>query len=114
MPNPVVFFEIAGRDGERLRPFYQELFGWSFKSSDSEGYCEMDSTPAGIPGALHEERNGPVETLIYVQVPDLAGALAAAERLGGKTIVPPTAALGQRRLAQFEDPEGNIIGLIEG
>jgi uncharacterized protein len=114
LPNPVVFFEIAGRDGERLRPFYQELFGWSFKPSDSDGYCELDPGAGGVPGALHEERNGPVETLIYVQVPDLGGALEAAERLGGKTIVPPTEAVAQRRIAQFEDPEGNIIGLVEG
>lgn len=114
MSNPVVFFEIAGRDGERLRPFYQELFGWSFQSSDSDGYSELESVSGGIRGALHEERHGPVETLIYVQVSDLSGALETAERLGGKTIVPPTEAVGQRRIAQFEDPEGNIIGLVEG
>ena len=68
----------------------------------------------GIGGLLHEERNGPVETLIYVQVPDLQKALNAAEKLGGKTIVPPTSTVGSRRIAQFEDPEGNIIGLVQG
>jgi uncharacterized protein len=114
LPNPVVFFEIAGRDGERLRPFYQELFGWSFAPSDSDGYSMLDTGPGGLRGALHEEQHGPVETLVYVQVPDLRGALESAERLGGKTIVPPTESAGQRRIAQFEDPEGNIIGLVEG
>ncbi len=114
MPNPVVLFEIAGRDGERLRPFYQQLFGWNFASAGSDGYSELDLPGGGIRGALHEEQHGPVETLIYVQVPNLAGALENAERLGGKTIVPPTEAFGQRRIAQFEDPEGNIIGLVEG
>ena len=36
------------------------------------------------------------------------------EELGGKTIVPPTEAAGSRKIAQFEDPEGNIIGLVQG
>lgn len=114
MPNPVVLFEIAGRDGERLRPFYKQLFGWTFSSADAGGYSELDAVGGGLGGAFHQEQHGPVETLIYVQVPDLVGALASAERLGGKTIVPPTAGFGKRRIAQFEDPEGNIIGLVEG
>lgn len=49
-----------------------------------------------------------------MQVPDLQRALATAEELGGKTIVPPTSTVGSRRIAQFEEPEGNIIGLVEG
>ena len=28
MPNPVVSFEIRGRDAARLRTFYAEVFGW--------------------------------------------------------------------------------------
>ena len=30
MGQPVVHFEIIGKDGERLRSYYSELFGWEF------------------------------------------------------------------------------------
>ena len=49
-----------------------------------------------------------------MRVPDLAKALADAEELGGKTIVPPTITVGSRRIAQFEEHEGNIIGRVQG
>ena len=28
MANPVVHFEVLGKDGERLQQFYRDLFGW--------------------------------------------------------------------------------------
>ncbi len=31
MPNPVVSFEIRGRDAARLRAFYAEVFGWQIE-----------------------------------------------------------------------------------
>ena len=30
MGQPVVHFEIVGKDGEKLRSYYSELFGWEF------------------------------------------------------------------------------------
>ena len=115
MDNIIGFFEIACQDGARQRQFYEKLFDWSFTPSDSNGYSQIEGgAEDGVGGLLHEEQHGPIETLIYVQVPDLQKALDAAERLGGKTIVPPTEAVGARRIAQFEDPEGNIIGLVQG
>ena len=65
-------------------------------------------------GVLHDEEHGPIETLIYVTVPDLTKALKQAESLGGKAIVSPTTVLGSKRIAQFEDPEGNVVGLVQG
>ena len=31
MPNPVVHFEVLGRDPERLRTFYADAFGWEIE-----------------------------------------------------------------------------------
>ena len=113
--NTIGFFEIACQDGATLRQFYRRLFDWQFAPCDESGYSQIrGGMDGGVAGALREEENGPIETLIYVQVPDLEKALGAAEQLGGKTVVPPTEAAGSRRIAQFEDPEGNIIGLVQG
>ncbi len=115
MGNSIGFFEIAGRDGVKMREFYQKLFDWEFAPSDGEGYSQIEGEQdEGVAGMLHEEQHGPIETLIYVRVPNLQKALDAAEKLGGKTIVPPTESVGSRHIAQFEDPEGNIIGLVQG
>jgi uncharacterized protein len=32
MGQPVVHFEVVGSDGEKLRAYYAELFGWEFQS----------------------------------------------------------------------------------
>ena len=115
MDSIIGLFEIACRDGVELRQFYERVFNWRFTQPDGAGYSQIDDgTENGVGGVLHEEQHGPIETLIYVRVPDLQKALDAAERLGGKTILPPTSTVGSRRIAQFEDPEGNIIGLVQG
>jgi hypothetical protein len=47
-------------------------------------------------------------------VADPAAALKNAERLGGKTVMPPQDIPGGPQIAQFADPEGNVIGLVKG
>lgn len=114
MGQPVVQFEIAGRNGQKLREFYGYLFDWKIEKSDPSGIGAVKTSgKGGIDGSIREESNGPVETLIYVQVQDLEATLTRVEKLGGKTIVPPTES-SDRRWAQFEDPEGHIIGLVQG
>jgi predicted enzyme related to lactoylglutathione lyase len=41
-------------------------------------------------------------------------ALDRVERLGGKTVLPPTEVPGGPKLAMFADPAGNITGLFLG
>ena len=45
----------------------------------------------------------------YVEVADPAAARRKAERLGGKTVMPPHDVPGGAQIAQFADPEGNVI-----
>ncbi|MGW3965477.1 VOC family protein [Amycolatopsis sp. NPDC005003] len=50
--------------------------------------------------------------VFYVGVPDVAAALAEAERLGGTRRMGPDRAPGRDLVvAHFADPEGNLIGL---
>jgi len=49
---------------------------------------------------------------VYVRVENLQATLDRAERLGGKTVVPPTEVPGGPRLAMFADPAGNVTGLL--
>jgi predicted enzyme related to lactoylglutathione lyase len=46
-------------------------------------------------------------------VPDLQAALNKAEKLGGKTLMPPMDVPDGPSIAQFTDPAGNRIGLVK-
>ena len=67
----------------------------------------------GIHGGLGPSQDGANRVSIYVQVEDLDAALAKAESLGGKTILPPSLVPGGPKLAKFADPAGNITGLFQ-
>ena len=92
MMNPVVWFEVRGQDADKLRSFYGELLGWSF---------------LGIGRATGGGRGW---VTFYTQVPDLAGAVAKAERMGSRVLVPITH-LPDATIAVVSDPEGNPVGL---
>jgi len=55
-----------------------------------------------------------VRTTFYVQVPDLQATLDQAVAKGGKVVMPPMEIPGMVTLAQFADPEGNLVGLVKG
>jgi len=112
MGNPVVHFEIIGKDGAKLHSFYNQLFGWEVKADNEWNYGMVDAADAGIGGGIGPGE--PTGVTMYIQVPDLDAALAKAETLGGKTLTPPTEIPGTVTFAAFADPEGNRIGLVKG
>jgi hypothetical protein len=116
MGAPVAFFEVISPDPDRIRDFYTELFGWRTAESGQPGYWLAD-TGAGsqaIGGAIGaaQPSEGSGRTTIYMRVDDLQVYLDKAERLGGKTLVPPTALPGDfGSFAMFADPDGQAVGL---
>jgi predicted enzyme related to lactoylglutathione lyase len=116
MANPVIWFQVMGQDGQRLRRFYGELFGWKMQVDDATDYGYIAAEEQGIRGGVGRSPEGvPDHVTFYVAVDDLASYLAKAEKLGGKTIVPPTeVAGGAATIAYFMDPEGHVIGLSGG
>lgn len=51
---------------------------------------------------------------VSVQVSDLTVVIEKATELGGSVALPPTQVPGGPRIAQTKDPDGNLIGLIQG
>jgi len=49
-----------------------------------------------------------------VQVPDVEATLAKAEELGGTRTMGPETVMGTMVLGMLTDPEGHVIGLIQG
>lgn len=124
MPQPVVHFEIIGKDAPKLREYYAALFGWE-ADTDSQvapevsdagnyGFINKISTPdgTGIPGGIGGGANFASHTIFYIGVENVGRALAEAERLGGKKVMGPVQKPGGGLVvAHFTDPEGNLIGL---
>ena len=113
MPNPVVHFEIVGRDGPALQKFYSETFGWKVDAENPMNYEMVDNGGEGINGGVGQSPNGPHITW-YVRVDDIDQALEKAESLGGKTVMPKEQIMDSVTLGLFKDPEGNLVGLVEG
>jgi uncharacterized protein len=113
MGNPVVHFEIMGGDGEKLKGFYSDLFGWNINSDNPQKYGMVETGgEGGINGGVGDGENFS-GSRVYIQVPDLQAALDKIEAAGGKTVMAPQD-LGMVELALFEDPEGNSVGLVKG
>ena len=121
MGQPVVHFEVIGRDGEKLRSYYSELFGWEIDADNPMNYGTVqregntNADGAGIGGGVGtapEGYNGHVT--FYVEVPDVEAALAKAESLGGKRLMGPDKVPGTEiELGHFSDPEGHMIGVLK-
>ena len=113
MGNPVVHFEVIGKDGDKLKQYYAELFGWEIDSANEMGYGLV--ADAGIGGGISSGPEGyGGHVTFYVAVPDVGAALDKAESLGGTRIFGPETIMdGALTLGQFADPEGHVIGLTQ-
>jgi len=119
MGRPVVHFEVIGTDGERLRSYYSELFGWKIDAGNPMNYglVAKEDNPApgggfGIGGGIAGYEEAPNRVTFYVAVPDVEEALARAESLGGSRVMGPDKVGDGIELGQFADPDGNVIGVV--
>src|SRR5437763_13449823 len=112
MPNPIVHFEIVGNNGKQLQDFYGKLFGWSIDANNPMEYGMVDTGSGGIAGGIGPSSAGPGVTG-YVEVDDPKAYLDKIESAGGKTVMPVMDVPGGPTIAQFSDPEGNVVGLVK-
>ncbi len=120
MGQPVIHFEIVGKDADKLRSYYSELFGWEIDADNPMNYgmVERDGNTnadgvgiGGGVGAAPEGYDGHVT--FYVEVPEVEAALAQAESLGGSRTMGPFEVMDQVEIGQFTDPEGHLVGVVK-
>jgi len=114
MGNQVVHFEVIGKDPDKLRSYYGELFGWKFGEPMGPTDYTTLQDPDGIGGGIGGVPEGyPGHVTFYVQVPDAEATLAPAERLGGTRLMGPDEVPGIGiMIGLFNDPEGHTIGVM--
>src|SRR6476661_7380257 len=120
MGQPVVHFEIIGKDGGKLQGYYSELFGWKIDASNPMNYGVIqrdgntDPDGAGIGGGVAAGPEGyGGHVTFYVGVPDVEAALAKAESLGGTRMMGPETVMESIEIGQFQDPEGHLVGVVK-
>ena len=119
MGQPVVHFEIIGKDGEKLKSYYSDLFGWEFDSDNPMKYGivareeNVSAEGIGIGGGVAGGPEGyDGHVTFYIEVPAVEAALAKAESLGGSRIMGPEKVMEGLEIGLFNDPEGHIIGVL--
>lgn len=110
MPNPVVHFEIIGKDGAALRDFYASTFGWQIQLPPEMDYGLVENGGEGINGGVGG--GGQNSVIFYIQVDDPLACLDKIAQAGGKTVTPVTTIPGMVTFAHFADPQGNVVGLV--
>src|SRR5262245_44205694 len=117
--SPVVWFEVMGHDGEKMRRFYGELFGWKLDAENPGRYAMVKANGQGIPGGIGEVAAGAQAGMpsrpwltFYVSTDDVEASLSRAEKLGGRKLLAPKKLPEGPEIGLFEDPEGNLVGLV--
>ena len=121
MGQPVVHFEVIGKDGKALNSYYSELFGWDVDANNPMGYGMVqregntNAEGIGIGGGIGVGPEGyEGHVTFYIEVPDVEAALAKAESLGGSRVMGPEQVMEQVEIGLFNDPEGHTIGVMSG
>ena len=112
MANPVMHFEIIGKDGIALRKFYADLFDWKLGEPQPEfgNYSLIDPEGNCLGGGIGD---GDPRVTVYAEVDDPQAYLDRAVAAGAKELMPVTKIMEGTTIAMFSDPAGNIMGLLK-
>ena len=120
MGQPVVHFEIVGKDAAKLQRYYSELFRWEIDSDNPMNYGivqregNVNAEGVGIGGGVGSGPEGYAgHVTVYVEVPDVEAALAKAESLGGSRMMGPDKVMEGVEIGLFNDPQGHVVGLVK-
>lgn len=106
------WFEVIGKDGAKLRDFYQKVFGWEIQVMPGDmDYGMADSKAGGIGAGIGTGPNGQSYQGFYIHTADITGKLKQIEAAGGQTLMPETD-MGMIVFAMFADPDGIVLGLV--
>lgn len=119
----VIHFEIYATDPERAIRFYSEAFGWRFEKWTGESGMQYwlimtgEKTEPGIDGglALREKEWKDVSSVwtLTIAAEDIDQSIVDVERAGGKILRPKMGLKDVGWFASFQDPEGNILSLMQ-
>lgn len=118
MPR-VVHFDLPAEDPEKLKEFYENIFGWKFeKWNDPSGKMEYwmiytGKGEPGIDGGMGKKREQNEQVANTIGVPDVDSYINKIKENGGTILMPKMAIPGVGWIASFLDPQGNKHMIME-
>ena len=117
-PGTLCWSELATRDVDSAKTFYQQVFGWEGAAVEVGGmpYTEWKLGEATVGGMMQMNEMWPQDVpshwMVYFAVSDADAAAAKAAELGGTVSVPPTD-IPPGRFAVLGDPQGGTFSVIK-
>ena len=115
MGNPVMQFQIISKMPDETAKFYSSLFGWKVNADNPLGYRQINTGSAeGIQGGIWPAPpQSPAFVQLFIAVDDVKAAIAKAEKLGAKVIIPATVLPEGDEMAVMHDPQGMAFALLK-
>jgi len=123
MDHTIMHFEIPANDVEKLKRFYEEIFGWRITQVPGPiEYWVIQTVPVdpkgmlarpGVNGGMYKRQVPESKPINYFAVEAITDFLVKIVKLGGKVTQPKQEVPEIGWIAAAEDPEGNHFALIQ-
>jgi predicted enzyme related to lactoylglutathione lyase len=113
-----VWFDLFTHDLQSTSLFYEALFGWSFKETNSKGKIVKTILNNGVPiaNAVYIKQQDPnvneSQWLSYISVEDVDKATKVADKNNGTVYFKPQDLKNRGRVSAVIDPQKAIFGLV--
>ena len=123
MDHTLIHFEIPAIDVEKLKAFYEKVFGWKIVQAGGPiEYWVIQTVPTddkgmlmrpGVNGGMYNKQIPEGKPINYFSVESISDFLEKIVKLGGKVTQPKEEVPEVGWIAAAEDPEGNHFALIQ-
>lgn len=114
----ITHFQIPAEDIQRVKKFYQELFGWKIEKVPGDlQYYFIETTDAdgtiGVGGGIMKRETPEEQITNFIGVSSINECCPKIVALGGKILQPKSPVVNWGYFAICCDTENNIFGLWE-
>ena len=123
MDHTIIHFEIPANNVEKIKKFYEELFGWTITLAPGPiEYWVIQTVPTdengmlqrpGVNGGMYKKQDPQNKPINYFSVESINDFLTKIEKMGGKITQPKQEVPEVGWIAAAEDPDGNQFALIQ-
>ncbi|MDR0373652.1 MAG: VOC family protein [Nitrososphaerota archaeon] len=123
MNHTIVHFEIPADNVEKIKRFYEEVFGWKIiQAGGPIEYWIIQTVPTdnkgmmlrpGVNGGMYKRQMHEGKPINYYSVESITDFLEKIVKSGGKITQPKQEVPEVGWIAAAEDPEGNAFALLE-
>jgi hypothetical protein len=118
MAAKVRHLAINATDVQRVKAFYETVFGWRLEPWGPPDYYQDQKSGGSVIIALHGRRElAPGARMLGFEatmaVDDINATIAAVDAAGGRVVMPQVYIEGVGKLVYLQDPDGNIFGAMQ-